>query len=167
MVLDLGWFCLPPPLIFIIVWRLFLIVMTWARMCVCWGGRGWCHWHLVGRSQRLMPKNLWCTRQYPTTKHDLVQNVNSANFSMVEKSWSKQKCLQAYPAESTRGPSLLSLCGIMAESRLRNHSKAPDGSFYMPNWLGHRMPRYLIKHYSKYVCEDLWTKFTLESVDWI
>lgn len=39
-----------------------------------------------------------------------------------------------------------------------------DGSFYVWTCLGHRVPIYLVKHYSECFCEFFWIKLTFELV---
>lgn len=46
---------------------------------------------------------------------------------------------------------------------------AHDGYFYVSAWQGHRVPRYLGKHYSGCVCAGgcVWMRFIFELVDWV
>lgn len=36
-----------------------------------------------------------------------------------------------------------------------------EGEFYILTWLGHRVPRYLIQHYSGHFCDGVFDKFNI------
>ena len=52
---------------------------------------------------------------------------------------------------------------------MENWLNCSAGWFYVSAWLGHGVPRYLLKHYScvwLWLWGCLWVEFTLKSVDW-
>lgn len=57
---------------------------------------------------------------------------------------------------------------VLDEPRWAHMSQScRDGSLYVSTWLGYRMPRSLVKHYSGCIQEGFWMSLTSKLVDWV